>query len=101
MDQRGPEYNEVDRSEPLGDALMTTFTQENCVDGAFGSNPGRRSKTDMTIQFDPFDAYPAAELVPVNTALPQPVLDQIDDVLDGMPFVKTRDRFIGFAVLFT
>jgi hypothetical protein len=54
----------------------------------------------MTIEFDPFTAYPADELVHLTVALPQEVVEQIDDVVEEMPFVRDRERFIGFAVLF-
>jgi hypothetical protein len=74
---------------------MKTFTQKQATDQQ------RHSETDMTIQFDPFTAYPADELVPVTVALPQQVLVQVDDAVEDFPSVKTRERFIGFAVLFT
>jgi hypothetical protein len=54
----------------------------------------------MNIEFDPFTIYPTAELETLTVSLPKEVLQQIDDALEGMPFVKTRDRFMGFAVLF-
>jgi hypothetical protein len=54
----------------------------------------------MNIQFDPLTLYPAAELETLTVALPKEVLQQIDDALKNFPFVNTRERFIGFAVLF-
>ena len=54
----------------------------------------------MEIYSDPFTAYPVDELVHITVALPEDIVAQIDDALEGLPDVETRERFIAFAVLF-
>ena len=54
----------------------------------------------VQIQFDPFTAYPLDELVNFTVSLPEEVVAQIDEALEGLPDVETHERFIAFAVLF-
>jgi hypothetical protein len=54
----------------------------------------------MKMEFDPLLAFPADELVHLTVALPITFVAAIDVALEGLPFVKNRERFVAFAVLF-
>jgi hypothetical protein len=54
-----------------------------------------RSETDL------FPEYPVAELVYFTVALPEELVAEIGNVLEGLAVVKTIERSIVFSILFT
>jgi hypothetical protein len=51
-------------------------------------------------EFNPFIEYPDDKLLRVGVALPQEVIEQIDDVLETLPSSVNREHFVACAVLF-